>query len=111
VLLLCSSCAVPIRDQMFCAEIPGGLGAVCDGFLTSNQEILNQAQWDARKALWIHDGNAVECTTSNSVGNLKAEIEELCSKTACDYATLKSAIDNALDKIQDVGSTAREAIQ
>jgi hypothetical protein len=76
-----------VKDEQFCAVVPGGLGAACDNFLTSNQLILNQAQWEALQTSWQNAGNAVECTTSSTVGDLKSEIEKLCSLTTCDYQT------------------------
>lgn len=85
LLLSLSCCAVQIKDNQFCSPIPGALGAVCDNFLTKNQLILTEAQWQALQAQWIADGNAVECTTSGSLGDLKEEIEKLCSKTSCTY--------------------------
>jgi len=83
------SCSIPIHDEQFCSPIPGGLGAVCDNFLTSNQLILSQDQWNA-------------CTTSKTVGDIKAEIEELCSRVSCDDLT-QTAILNGLNKIKKLG--------
>ena len=96
------SCSIPIHDEQFCSPIPGGLGAVCDNFLTSNQLILSQDQWNALQNKWIASGQAVECTTSKTVGDIKAEIEELCSRVSCDDLT-QTAILNGLNKIKKLG--------
>lgn len=98
LLLFNTSCAVKIKDYTFCAEIPGGLGATCDNFLTANQQILTEAEWQAMKASWVASGNAVECTSSQSVGDLKAEIEKLCSKYPCNYPGAKQLM-RALKKM------------
>lgn len=105
LLLSLSSCATAIKDEQFCSPLPGNLGATCDNFLTSNQLILTEDQWQALMAQWIADGNAVECTTSETVGDIKGEIEKLCSGVpwpyTCDYAT-KSVIINGLTKVMNL---------
>lgn len=100
--LLFTSCAVKIHDYQFCSPIPGGLGAVCDNFLTSNHEILDKAAWEIRQTEWIAAGNSVECTTSKSVGDIKGEIEKLCSVARCDRQ-IKAKIMKALTKIEALG--------
>lgn len=110
-LLVISSCAVQIQDATYCALIPGNNGAVCDSFLTSHQQILTQAQWDILQGEWENGGNAVECTPSSAVANLKQELELLCSKTACDYQTVQSAINEALDKLTTTGEAAQSRFQ
>jgi hypothetical protein len=102
--LLLSNCAVKINDEQFCSPLPGNLGATCDNFLSSNQQILSQDQWIDRQNQWIASGQAVECTTSQTVGDIKAEIEKLCSVASCDEST-KNAIVNGLIKIQNLGKS------
>lgn len=102
VQLILSSCTVHITDEPFCALIPFNNGAVCDNLLTSNPETLNQDQWVERQSEWMSNGWAVECTTSHAIGDIKAEIEKLCSKTKCDYDTQK-AITEGLAKVQNLG--------
>lgn len=99
---LLTSCAVAIYDEQFCSPIPGGLGAVCDNFLTSNQQILTPDEWNALQSKWVAAGEATECTESKTLGDIKAEIEELCSKTPCNYE-VQQAITKGLEKIQSLG--------
>jgi hypothetical protein len=103
--LLGSGCATAIKDFQYCSPIPGGLGAACDNFLTANQQILDQATWLALQANWAAQGQATECTTSQVVGDLKAEIEKLCSVTKCSYVTAAKVqvIVSGLKKIQANG--------
>ena len=75
---------------------------MCDNFLTSNQQILSETQWEALEASWNAAGEAIECVNSGVLGDLKSEIEKLCSKTTCDYAT-QQLILNGLGKIQTLG--------
>lgn len=96
-----SSCAVKIHDETFCSPVPGYGGAVCDNFLTSNQVILDQLQWEELQASWIGAGQSVECTSSQTVADIKGELEKLCSKTPCTYA-MKIAI-KGLKKILSLG--------
>ena len=108
VALLLSSCATTIKDHTFCGLVPSvdsngvihpaGGGANCDNFLTSHQQILSELEWQTMMSTWEQAGSVVECTVSDSVGDLKAEIEQLCSKTKCDYQTVQ-AIYAALDKM------------
>lgn len=101
-LPLLTSCAVTINDAQFCSPIPGGLGAVCDNMLTSNQLILTSDEWNALQAKWQSNGQAVECSTSQTLGDFKSELEKLCSRTACTYE-VKQAIQ-VLKKISRLGA-------
>lgn len=86
--LLFTSCGgVAIKDYQFCSPIPGHLGATCDNLLTDNQVILTEMEWVFLQQKW----GTIECTQSQTVGDIKAEIEKLCSKTPCDENT-KQAI-------------------
>lgn len=100
--LLLSGCSVTIKDETFCSPVPGNFGAVCDNFLTSKQQILDEAEWVALQASWISDGEAVECTTSKTLGDIKAEVEKLCSVAKCNVDT-QAAIIDGLNKIQNLG--------
>lgn len=103
--LLLSSCAVQIHDEQFCSPIPGGLGAVCDNFLTSNPLTLDAQGWvDWQKSLNDH-GDAVECTSSSTLGDIKDEFEKLCSKTPCTYPQKQQVheVVKQIDKIIAMG--------
>lgn len=101
LLLFASGCATVIHDNTHCALIPsvqngvlhpGGGGATCDGFLSSHQQILGEDDWQALMLSWEKAGQAVECTTSGAIGDLKKEIEELCSRSPCDAVTTQKII-------------------
>lgn len=104
--LLLSSCAVKIKDEQFCAPMPGHMGAVCDNFLTANQLILDEAAWQALQASWVSGGFAVECTTSQTLGDIKGEIEKLCSVAKCTYETKVqlAAIIKTIKRMQAVAT-------
>lgn len=102
-LLLSTSCAhVPIKDEQFCAVIPGGLGATCDNVFTAHQIILTEPEWQALQAEWASHGQATECTQASTIGDIKAEIEKLCSEVDCDYPTQQKII-KGLSKVQRMG--------
>lgn len=105
-LLLLNNCSVKIKDDTFCDLIPGDRGAVCDNFLTKHPQTLNQAQWIALQNRWNAEGNAVACTTSGYEGDLKAEIEKLCSQAKCDYQT-KMLFINGLTRMEKTADLAR----
>lgn len=105
VLSLLNGCAVNIADEQFCSPIPGNMGAVCDQFLVSNQLILTEAEWLNLQATWQAAGNATECTSSSTLGDIKTELEQLCSKTPCTYAQaqqIKTAVHN-IERIISLG--------
>lgn len=104
-----SGCAVQIRDFQFCSPVPGNLGAVCDNFLTDNQLILDEAQWVALQADWITHGQAVECTQAQVVGDLKSEIEKLCSVSSCTYET-KQKVDQIISSLQKIETTGQKSL-
>jgi len=105
LIFLLQGCATAIVDYEFCSPLPGGLGSICDHFLTAHQEILTEEQWVALQAQWLSQGQATECTTANALGDLKKEIEELCSKTRCSYEAVQ-IITSGLNKIQNLGKAA-----
>lgn len=107
--LLLSSCAVPIKDEQFCSPLPGNLGATCDNFLTSNQIILDETGWQALQSSWLAQGQATECTTSQTLGDIKDELEKLCSRTACSYPVQQQVelFLKGLEKIESLGKKRR----
>lgn len=102
LLLFASGCSVKIADETFCSPIRPNLGAVCDNFLTSNQRILDQAGWETQQDAWAAQGLSTECTNSKTVGDIKREIEKLCSLAPCDYV-VKMKLIHSLDKIEKLG--------
>lgn len=72
--------------------MPDG-SAVCDNFLTDNQQILTEAQWLTLQAQW----GVVECVSANDLANVKIELEQLCSVAKCSYPTQQAI--KALKKI------------
>jgi hypothetical protein len=103
-VLLLNACSVKIKDEQFCAPIPGHLGAVCDNFLTANQIILDEAAWQDLQNTWASAGFATECTSSSTLGDIKSEIEKLCSVAKCTYATKAkvAAVVSAISRMQAV---------
>ena len=85
VLLILSSCAVQIHDAQFCSPIPGSLGAACDNFLTNQPLFLTEQQWLQWQASVNAKGDAVECTSSTTFGDIKDEIEKFCSHNDCNW--------------------------
>lgn len=109
LLLTLEGCGTTIHDHTFCSPIPGNLGAACDNFLTHKPVTLNQTDWEALQASWMAKGWAIEVTESDAVGNLKLEIEQLCSKTTCDEDTSNTvqALVQTLSRMQETATRAR----
>lgn len=89
----------------FESETPPDFGAVCDNFLKPNQLILNHEEWVATQKKWIAAGNGVDCVPSSAVGDLKREVEKLCSVAKCDYAT-KAAVAVVVKGLERIQATA-----
>lgn len=79
------------------------VGASCDMFLTSSPQLLDELAWQAKQAQWLSFGGVIECTTSNSMINLKVFVEDTCSQVTCDEAT-KEVILQSLDRIAALGA-------
>lgn len=117
--LLLSACATTINDFQACALIPSlasngqiipwGGGAVCDNFLTSQPVTLSQAAWESQTMAQENSGLAIEVITSDALGNLKKEVELLCSNTKCDYKTKAAAATIAanIDRLKALGDKAK----
>lgn len=105
--LLCSGCnEVDIKDFQGCSPIPNvmsptppDLGAVCDQFLVSNQQILSHDEWVATQAQWNAEGKGVECVPTSAIADLKKEVEKLCSVVKCNYI-IKQKIIAGLERLQ-----------
>lgn len=115
VQLLLSNCAIQIRDHQFCSPIPvitqaDGtkiyLGATCDNFLSEHQLILSQDDWEKLQADWLEQGMSTECTSSDTLGDIKAELEKLCSRTRCSYQTIQAI--HSLRKVISLGDTSKQ---
>lgn len=106
-LMLLANCQadlpVTINDYEFCSPPPPfNMGAACDNFLTANARFLSEEQWMQWQNDLVTAGKAVECTSSDNIANIKAEIEKLCSVANCDYPTLQKIL-KGLSKIEVLG--------
>ena len=122
LLLLLNSCATPINDFQACALVPSmrpdgeiipwGGGAVCDNFLSSQPLTLSQQAWESQVLAQIKQGLAPEVITSDALGNLKKEVENLCSNAPCDYSTKQAAANIAanIGRLKDLGDKAKAAM-
>ena len=82
-LLLFSSCApIPIKDFEVCAD-GGDFGATCAHFLTTETRDMDKQTWDAARVGEL-------CISGDAYGQIKAEIEQLCSVTnRCSYEQIQ----------------------
>lgn len=102
-LLLLNGCAVSISDFTACSPIPGTTLAACDNFLISDPQTVT---WATEQSIWASQGYATECVNSEALGDIKKEIESLCSLAPCDYETEQKII-SGLKKIQELGNEPR----
>lgn len=83
-LLLSSSCAVPIKNERWYGDV-GPKGAIWFETLSELSGSVSKEDWDQMRI-------GMACTTTDVVGEIKAEIEKLCSKTQCDYEKVEEAL-------------------
>lgn len=86
--LLLSNCGTTIHDFKTCDLVPSvdqqgvlhpsGAGSACDNFLTHAPQTNTEDQWQAIMLAWVKSGEAVSCTQSSSITQLKGEVEKLC---------------------------------
>lgn len=65
-----TSCAIPIRDQEWCADMAQD-GASCFHTLTTGSRVLTKQEWDD-----IRVGQL--CTSPTTFADIKATVEKLC---------------------------------
>lgn len=85
------SCAVRINDETFYVDA-GSLGAVTVNLLTPGSEIVPPDQWNPMR-------EGMFCMSPQSFGDIKTEIEELCSKTTCSYQ-VKQALQGFTGRVE-----------
>lgn len=98
-LLLLNSCGtITIPNFQHCSPLPGlvGRGAVCDNFLTSQQEIKDEQDWEELQGEWV----STQCISSQTLGQLKVLVEEACSKIKCNEET-KIQVVSGLQKMMN----------
>jgi hypothetical protein len=95
VVLLLPSCAVQIHEEDIYSPVPGADGVVESHFLSTKQQILTNEEWQKKILSMIVQGYSLECTFSNTIANVKEEIEKLCSKTDCEYEQPKPNVEDS----------------
>jgi uncharacterized protein YpuA (DUF1002 family) len=68
----------------------GPQGAVWFETLSEDTGTVDKPTWDAMRI-------GMACTTTDTLAEIKAELEKLCSTTSCDY----EKVQNAIAQIQD----------
>ncbi len=89
---------VPIKDEVVYGN-KGMLGAVSFHLLTSGQENISFENW-----MKILRNNPLICTSVKSFGDVKIEIEQLCSICNCCSADMTKAIDQFYSNITKAGA-------
>ena len=99
-LLLLGNCSVQIKDETLYWDA-GPSGAVTAGFLSSGSSIIDKPAWDDLRI-------GMACVSADAVGDLKSEIEKLCSVcNCCTYAVVKS-LKNFFTRVEFARKTASE---
>lgn len=93
LLVLCSGCAIPIQEESFYTD-KGPDGAVITHFFDPSYQDISKAAWDSMR-------EGMVCMSASAIGDLKAEIEQLCSRTACDEKTVQT-FREAFARVHDV---------
>jgi hypothetical protein len=114
LLLALSACAVQIKDEQFCSLIinPDDFSIItvaCDNFLSSNPQTLTGQQWLSQVVASEASGIAPECTTSQALADMKAEVEKLCSEQKCDDQT-QAMVTNLVNGLTKIHAKAQQAL-
>lgn len=83
-VLALSGCAVRIQNERWYADI-GDKGAFWFETLTNNGGSVEKSDWDVMRV-------GMACTTTDTLAEIKREIEQLCSSTACDYQKVSAIL-------------------
>lgn len=67
---------VPIKDMVLFVD-KGDAGAVSFNFLTPGENHYSKSDWDSLRFGMV-------CESPEAFGNIKAELEKLCSEVKCD---------------------------
>lgn len=74
---LLSGCAVQIKNERWYGDT-GPSGAVWFETLSDKSGQIDKASWDQMRV-------GMACTSTDTLAEVKREIEQLCSSTACNY--------------------------
>lgn len=79
-----SGCAVKIKNERWYGDM-GPKGAVWFETLTDAGGNIDQAAWD-------HMRVGMACTSTDTLAEIKRELEQLCSATVCDYEKVSAVL-------------------
>jgi hypothetical protein len=96
---LVSGCAVQIKDEPLYVD-EGALGAVEVHLFTPGSTDISESQWAALRFGMV-------CMSAQSFGDIKLEIESLCSKASCDEQTTQ-AMQNIIQILERVQIVSRQ---
>lgn len=93
--MLLPSCAVSIKNERWFGDV-GPSGAVWFETLTDEQGSISKAEWDQMRI-------GMACISTDTLAQIKSEIEKLCSATPCEYEKVQSVLGKFqinLDKLK-----------
>lgn len=100
-LLSLAACSVPIKEETFYTDA-GDQGAIISHFFSTDSSVIGKSAWDS-----VREG--MTCMGPDAIGDLKAEIEQLCSKVSCSEQNSPNLwqLRDFIDRIQMVQAGAR----
>lgn len=100
--LLLSSCGVSIKNERWYGDV-GSQGAIYFETLSSTQGTLSKPEWDQMRV-------GMACTTTDTLSEIKKEIEKLCSVTRCNYEKVARVLGKFQAHLNKVKSQTLEEI-
>lgn len=82
--MVISGCGVQIKNERWYGDL-GQNGAVYFETLTTATGSVPKPEWDAMRV-------GMACTSTDTLSDIKREIEQLCSATSCDYEKVHSVL-------------------
>lgn len=92
-LVLLSACGttVHVKEENFYTD-KGPDGAVITHFFATDIKDISKPAWDSMR-------EGMTCMSAQAIGDIKSEIEKLCTESSCDKQTVK-AIEAALNRLE-----------
>lgn len=91
--LLCS-CAVPIKNERWYGD-EGLKGAVWFETLSDKSGEIDKLTWDAMRV-------GMACTSTDTLAEIKSEIEKLCSASSCDFEKVEKILGKFQARVEAI---------
>lgn len=97
--LLLSGCAVKVKNERWYGDL-GNQGAVYFETLSNSTGAISKPEWDAMRV-------GMACTSTDTLAEIKKEIEQLCSATPCNYEAVKKILGKFQARLDAINAVSQ----